>query len=61
MQLDNIDHPVFSNALSGFEDYIILERGCSENTLKAYSSDLNSGIFTAKRWNLIRLFSIRTI
>ena len=49
MQLDNIDHPVFSNALSGFEDYIILERGCSENTLKAYSSDLKQWYFYCKK------------
>ena len=49
MQLDDIDHPVFSNALSGFEDYIILERGCSENTLKAYSSDLKQWYFYCKK------------
>ena len=49
MQLENIDDPVFLNALSRFEDYILLERGCSENTLKAYSSDLKQWYFYCQR------------
>jgi integrase/recombinase XerD len=40
MSLDEINHPIFLNTLSKFQDYILLERGCSENTVKAYTSDL---------------------
>lgn len=49
MQLEDIRDPVFLNALSRFEDYIMLERGCSENTLKAYSSDLRQWFLYCKR------------
>ena len=34
------DDPAFQSTLDSFRDYIMLERGCSENTLKAYVSDL---------------------
>ena len=40
MLLDELKDPIFLNTLSKFQDYILLERGCSENTLKAYTSDL---------------------
>ncbi|MEA4873685.1 MAG: tyrosine-type recombinase/integrase [Synergistaceae bacterium] len=49
MQFDDIGHPIFLNALSRFEDYIMLERGCSENTLKAYSSDLKQWYFYCQK------------
>ena len=49
MRLEDIEHPLFLNALSRFEDYIMLERGCSENTLKAYSSDLRQWFFYCRK------------
>ncbi len=33
------DDPAFQSTLDSFRDYIMLERGCSENTLKAYAKD----------------------
>ncbi len=42
MPLFEIEDKGFLLILGRFEDYLILERACSENTLKAYSSDLRS-------------------
>ncbi len=42
MPLLEIDDKEFNRILGRFEDYLILERGCSQNTLKAYTSDVKS-------------------
>lgn len=38
--------------LEGFRDYLLLERGCSENTLKAYLSDLGDWLRYCEKRNL---------
>ncbi len=42
MPLLEIDDKEFNRILGRFEDYLRLERGCSQNTLKAYTSDVKS-------------------
>ena len=37
---ENIHGPFFE-ALEKFKDYLLLERGCSQNTVKAYISDIS--------------------
>lgn len=40
MPLTETEEMKFTRALGRFEDYLLLERGCSKNTLAAYSSDM---------------------
>lgn len=42
MPLIDIEDKEFNRILGRFEDYLTLERGCRQNTLKAYSSDVKS-------------------
>ena len=49
MRFDASDDSVFQNTLGSFRDYIMLERGCSDNTLKAYASDLGQWYSHCKR------------
>lgn len=49
MRFDASDGSVFQNTLGRFRDYIMLERGCSDNTLKAYASDLGQWYSHCKR------------
>lgn len=49
MQFEDIDHPIFLNALSRFEDYIMLERLQRKHTESTYSSDLKQWYFYCQK------------